>query len=356
MAKRLKKWFSKPSEIKVGVIGYGGAFNMGKSHLSAMKGAGMTPFAVCDVDAARLEIARDDFPGIETYTDLSKMLKQSDVNLIVHITPHNLHYKLAAQCLRAGKHVVTEKPFVITTAECDKLIKLADDNKLMLSTYHNRHWDGHIVTAVKKIVEQRVIGDVFAVEALMGGYGMPKDWWRSSKSVSGGILYDWGCHMIEYCLQIIPGELTEVSGFAVEDYWKQRVPKSHAFKNDLNEDHASLTARFSKGCKLTLTISQLMSDERPYFINFMGTEGSYQMNMRNWKLRKPFKTKRGFKETEGKNAKTTPALTYYKNVAQHMCGKEELVITPQWARRPIHILDLANRSAKQGKAFKAKYG
>ena len=355
MAKR-KKWFSKPGDIKVGVIGYGGAFNMGKAHLTAMKAAGMKPFAVCDVDASRLEVAEEDFPGIETYTDLSTMLKQSDVNLIVHITPHNLHYKLAAQCLRAGKHVVTEKPFVLNTAECDRLIKLAEEKKLMLSTYHNRHWDGHIVTAVKKVVEQKVVGDVVAVEAKMGGYGMPKEWWRSSRSVSGGILYDWGCHILEYCLQVIQSDIVEVSGFAVEGFWSKQAPKSHPWKNDMNEDHATAVVRFANGCRLNLTISQIDSDERPYFVNFMGTEGSYQMNMRNWKLRKPYKTKRGFKETEGKNAKTNPALIYYKNVAQHMCGKEDLVITPQWARRPIHVLDLAARSAKAGRAMKAKYG
>jgi len=351
-----KKWFNKPGDIKVGVIGYGGAFNMGQAHLTAMKAAGMTPYAVCDVDASRLEVAREEFPGIETYTDLSKMLKQSDVNLIVHITPHNLHYKLAAQCLRAGKHVVTEKPFVLNAAECDRLIKLADENKLMLSTYHNRHWDGHIVTAVKKVVEQKVVGDVVAVEAKMGGYGMPKEWWRSSRSISGGILYDWGCHILEYCLQVIQSDIVEVSGFAVEGFWAERAPKSHPWKKDMNEDHATAVVRFANGCRLNLTVSQIDSDERPYFVNFMGTEGSYQMNMRNWKLRKPYKTKRGFKETEGKNAKTNPALIYYKNVAQHMCGKEELVITPQWARRPIHVLDLAARSAKAGRAMKAKYG
>jgi scyllo-inositol 2-dehydrogenase (NADP+) len=272
MAKR-KKWFSKPGDIKVGVIGYGGAFNMGKAHLTAMKAAGMKPFAVCDVDASRLEVAREDFPGIETYTDLSKMLKQSDVNLIVHITPHNLHYKLAAQCLRAGKHVVTEKPFVLNTAECDRLIKLAEEKKLMLSTYHNRHWDGHIVTAVKKVVEQKVVGDVVAVEAKMGGYGMPKEWWRSSRSVSGGILYDWGCHILEYCLQVIQSDIVEVSGFAVEGFWAEQAPKSHPWKNDMNEDHATAVVRFANGCRLNLTISQIDSDERPVLRELHGHRG-----------------------------------------------------------------------------------
>lgn len=354
MAKR-KKWFTKPADVKVGVIGYGGAFNMGKQHLNAMKQAGMTPFAVCDMDEARLKVAEDDFPGIETYTDVSRMLKQSDVNLIVHITPHNLHYKLAAQCLRAGKHVVTEKPFVLTTSECDRLITLADEKKLMLSTYHNRHWDGWIVRARQQIVDKGVIGDVIAIESVQGGHGMPKEWWRSSKTVSGGIMYDWGCHILEYCLQIVPAQITEVSGFAVNGYWAKRVPKKHPWKHDLNEDHATATVRFSNGCRLNLTVSQLNTDERPYWVNCQGTEGSYQMNHNDWKLIKSKARGKGVKVTQGKAPKSNGAKIYYANIANHLCGKEELVITPQWARRPIHILDLADRSARSGRAMKAKY-
>ncbi len=143
----MKQPFSKPSEIKVGVVGYGGAFNMGKKHLEEMKKAGMKPFAVCEVDPKRLEVAQEDFPGIEQYDNLDEMLKKSDVNLLVHITPHNLHYPLASKCVKAGKHVVTEKPFVINTSEADRLIAQAEKKDVMVSTYHNRHWDGWVLRA-----------------------------------------------------------------------------------------------------------------------------------------------------------------------------------------------------------------
>ncbi|MEM9884047.1 MAG: Gfo/Idh/MocA family oxidoreductase, partial [Planctomycetota bacterium] len=157
--------FKSPSDVKVGVIGYGGAFNMGRSHMSQMKRAGMRPFAVCELDPARLKVAEEDFPGVETYDSLDAMLKRSDVNLLVHITPHHLHYPLAAKCVRAGKHVVTEKPFVVTTSQADRLIRLAEDRGVMVSTYHNRHWDGWIVRAVREVVDKGIIGDVFRVEA-----------------------------------------------------------------------------------------------------------------------------------------------------------------------------------------------
>lgn len=348
------KRFKKPSDIKVGVLGYGGAYNMGKIHMDQMKRAGMSPFAVCEIDPDRLQVAEKDFPGIEQYDDLDTMLKRSDVDLIVHITPHNLHYPLAAKCLRAGKHVVTEKPFVITTAECDKLIKLADQKKLLVSTYHNRHWDGWIMRAKREIVDKGIIGDVFRVEAHMGDYSMPGDWWRSSKSISGGILYDWGVHLLEYSLQIIPSEVVEVSGFAVNGYWPSRMKPNAPWKKDANEDAAAAIVRFANGATINLSISQLRSDPRPYVLAFYGTGGAYEINWQGWTTRLPNR-KGELVEKTGKHPKDKGHL-FYQNVADYMTGQDKLIITPQWARRPIHILDLAGRSAQQNKTMKAKYG
>ncbi len=348
-------WFKQAKDVMVGVVGYGGAFNMGRQHLEQMRKAGMTPFAVCEVDAERLKVASDDFPGIETYGSLDAMLKKSDVNLLVHITPHNLHFPLAAKCLKAGKHVVTEKPFVITTAEADKLIAIADRNKLMVSTYHNRHWDGWILRARQQIVDKRVLGDVFRVELQMGGYSMPGEWWRTSRSISGGVLYDWGVHLLEYALQIVQSEVVEVSGFAKHGYWESVAPKGFRWKGDMNEDEATVVVRFKNGAMINLCISQLRSDPpTESFVRFVGTKGSYDIGWTQWKTRLADK-KHQLIEKTGEHPKSRGDL-FYKNVADYLTGQDELVITPEWARRPIHILDLAAQSAKQGKAMKAKYG
>ncbi|MEI7837040.1 MAG: Gfo/Idh/MocA family oxidoreductase [Planctomycetota bacterium] len=172
--------FKQAKDIKVGVIGYGGAFNMGAAHINQMKEAGMTPVAVMDVDAKRVEQAAKDFPGIETYTSTTDMLKKSEVNFVTIITPHNTHAKLALQCLKAGRGVCCEKPLAITTDECDTMIAQAKKSKLALTTYHNRHWDGWVLDAVKQIKREKRIGEVVRIEAHMGHYGAPGGWWRAS--------------------------------------------------------------------------------------------------------------------------------------------------------------------------------
>mgnify|MGYP000067351598 CR=1 FL=1 len=351
---KLKAYFKTPSDIKVGVIGYGGAFNMGRSHLTEMKRAGMTPFAVCELDPERLKVATEDFPGIETYAGLDAMLKHSGVNLLVHITPHNLHYPLAAKCVRAGKHVVTEKPFVVTTSEADRLIALGQKHKVVVSTYHNRHWDGWITRAVREIVEKKTIGEVYKVEAHAGSYGMPQDWWRTSRSISGGVLYDWGVHLLEYALQVVDSDIVEVSGFAKEGHWAGLMKPRQPWKEDANEDEATAIVRFANGTLLNLSVGQLRSDPKPFHLGFYGTGGAYEIQMYDkWTTRRPDR-KGELVEKTGKHPASKGHL-YYQNVADHLTGKAELVITPQWARRPIHILDLAGRSAKARRALRAKY-
>ncbi len=341
--------FKTAKAIKVGVIGYGGAFNMGKSHLEQMLAAGMTPTAVCELDKERLKVAEKEFPGIETYTNVAEMLRKSDVNLIVIITPHNTHAKLALQCLKAGRHVVCEKPLAITTGECDAMIAEAKKKGLVLSTYHNRHWDGCILKAVEAI-GSGVIGDVVRIEAHMGGWHKPRDWWRTSKSISGGILYDWGVHLLEYSLQLLKGaKITEVSGFTKSGFWA----KTSVWKADTNEDEGFGVVRFSTGQWLTLCISSIESKPKEGWLEITGTKGSYVMDGGSWKIITHGTDNTTITE-QGQNPPGQQQL-YYENIAKHLSKDEKLIITPEWSRRPIHILELTCRSAKEGKALKAKY-
>lgn len=339
--------YKKPSEIKVGVVGYGGAFNMGRAHLNEMKRAGMTPVAVAEIDKARLKVAETDFPGIRTYASLAAMLKGSDVNLIAIITPHNTHAKLAIQALKAGRHVVCEKPFAITTAECDAMIAAAKQSRVVVSTYHNRHWDGCILAATKQ-VKAGLIGDVHRVEAHMGNYGKPGDWWRSSKSISGGIMYDWGVHLLEYSLQLLDSDIAEVSGFARSGFWASQTP----WKKDTNEDEGFAVVRFTNGKVLTLNVSSLESNPKRSFLEVTGSKGSIILE---WGANEvithdgPDVIRTSYKNPDSEGWRL------YQNIADHLVKGKQLIITGEWARRPIHILDLAGRSAKQGKTLPAKY-
>ena len=342
------KKYPKATDIKVGVVGYGGAFNMGRQHLQQMQAVGMTPVAVTEIDSQRLAAARQDFPGIETYATVGEMLKKSQVNLVTIITPHNSHAPIALQCLKAGRHVVCEKPLAISTKEVDDMIRAAKKSGVMLSTYHNRHWDGRILEAVELIKKKKVIGDIVRIECHMGGYTKPGDWWRTSRSISGGVLYDWGVHLLEYSLQLIDSAVTEVSGFKHEGFWAPQTK----WTKDCIEDEGFAVVRFKSGQWLTLTITNLDSKGKEGWLEITGTKGTYLLGDRDYKI---FTHANGELTVKQKNNPADQCERYYENVRDHLVKGSPLTITGEWSRRPIHILDLAARSAKTGKSLAAKY-
>ena len=327
-------------QIKVGTIGYGGAFNMGKHHLNEMvQNKGFVPTAVCDVDPERVLAATKDFPGIETYTDIATMLRKSQVELLVVILPHNLHAKAALQCMHSGRHVVVEKPFAVTVEECDAMIAAAKKHKVVLSTYHNRHWDACIITIMKHLSK---IGRPFRWESFNGGYKEPAEWWRSYKEISGGVIYDWGAHFVEWMLQVMDYEMLEVAGFQVKEVWKKST----------NEDELEAVVRFKGNAVASHTASDITLAGKD-MIRITGTKGAiiashatvdvYTRNDAGEKIRTSVKME------PGRN------LDYYKNLHDHMLHGKTLIITPELARRVIQVLDYAGKSARQGSALKAKY-
>jgi len=339
--------FKSPDEIRVGVVGYGSAFNMGKEHLSLMQNAGMTPVAVAEIDVERREAATADFPGIQTYDSLNSMLEHSDVNLITIITPHNTHCELAIKALESGRHVVCEKPLAINTEECDAMISTAKENNVVISTYHNRHWDGCILEALDNL-GSGMIGDIYRIEAHMGKYNFPGNWWRSSKSISGGILYDWGVHLLEYSLQIIRSPIVEVSGFVVTGHWASET----VWKEDTNEDEGFCVVRFKDGRRLSLCITNIDSNPPEGQLEITGTEGTYIFGGANWKSITHEKDRKII--TKGRN-RESEGWRFYNNIADHLVNGDPLVITGEWARRPIHILDLACQSAFENRTLPSKY-
>jgi predicted dehydrogenase len=182
----------------------------------------------------------------------------------------------------------------------------------------------------------------------MGGYGQPGDWWRTSRSISGGILYDWGVHLLEYSLQLIDAPIREVSGFAHEGFW---APKTK-WKNDTNEDEGFLVVRFEGSQWLTLGVTSVDSKPKEGILEITGTKGTILLDHGLTTI---------FQHLKGRSVRTqiknppSEGHRYYENVAAHLTGKADLIITAEWSRRPIHILDLASRSAKAGKTLPSKY-
>ena len=332
-------------EIRGAVIGYGGAFNMGKGHLDWMQAAGIVPTAACDVDPARVAVAKGDFPGIHTYTAVEALLKDEGVDLVTLITPHNTHAALAIQCLNAGKNVVCEKPMCLTAQEATDMIAAARQNNVMLSVFHNRRHDGDFQALREAIVEKKLIGDVFSIQAGFAGYGHPGHWWRSDKAISGGAFYDWGAHFLDWILNLMPGQkVTSVFGLFHKRVWHDVT----------NEDHVQAVLKFDSGAHADVSFSQISSLP----INRWRIQGTQGGILDDGSVKDGFTLFRqvdGMKMQGELRNKASQWDRYYKDLNAHLTAGAPLDVTPEQARRVIAIMEAAEKSSQSGQAEPVPY-
>jgi predicted dehydrogenase len=172
---------------------------------------------------------------------------------------------------------------------------------------------------------------------------MPGPTWRSNRRISGGILYDWGVHLLEYALQLLPGEITEVSGYAHEGFWAGQP--GAPYPHEANEDEAQLVVRLSDGRRINLTITALDASLKPGMMEVVGTRGSFLwLDWQQCQITELRPT--GEKVVTTVSNRPSEGHRFYENIAAHLTGQAPLIITPEWARRPIPILDRAGQSAR----------
>jgi len=326
----------KERVLRCGVIGYGGAFNMGNLHLTSMsKNPGVEVAAVCELDPARRAVAQEDWPGIRTYGRVGDLLRHGGLDLVTIITPHNTHAPLAIQCLKAGVSAICEKPMAISSREVKAMMAAAKRRGVMLSTFHNRRWDGDFVLLRDLIQKEGWVGRVFRVEAGFSGYGPQGNWWRADRRISGGAIYDWGAHFTDWILNLVPDRLDWVSGYQV---------KNPEWTRYSNEDHSEYTLRFRGGAMATLGISNLSMSSKPRW-RILGEQGSIEDGggkflVKSWVRGRQTSFEIPFPKSDWD--------AYYRNIFAHLRGREKLVITPESAARVIGVLEAANISAGRG--------
>jgi scyllo-inositol 2-dehydrogenase (NADP+) len=249
-----------PPPIRVGLLGYGA---IGHEHSRAVRSvAGMELTAVGDAAPERLVAAREHAPGVSCHADGERLLADPSVDLVVVSTPPNSHAAWAMAALRSGKHVIVEKPFALRTEEADAVLDTAGQQGLLATVYQNRRFDpDHL--AVRRAVRAGQIGRLFHLEAFVGGYGHPCNLWHSDAAVSGGVVYDWGAHVLDQILDLIPDAVEQVTAAEQKRMWLDVT----------NADHSRVTLRFAGGAEATFVYSDLAAALKPRWY-VLGTLGA----------------------------------------------------------------------------------
>jgi predicted dehydrogenase len=183
--------------IPVGLIGYGFA---GRDYHAPLIHA-VPGLALAVAGSSRREILEADYPGI-VVCSATEAAVHPDVDLVVIATPNDSHFPLAAAALRAGKHVVVDKPFTVTLAEARALAEIAKQERRLLSVFHNRRWDSEILAA-KAILQTGALGEVTHYESHIDRFRpLVRQRWRETQGPGAGLWFDLGPHLIDQALYL----------------------------------------------------------------------------------------------------------------------------------------------------------
>lgn len=185
--------------IRLGIIGCGG---MSKTHSrgfgSPEIAACMEISAVCDIDTERLQIAKK-VTGAEFATTNYKELPDY-VDAVLIALPHDLHYEAGVFFARKKKHILMEKPLCNSEAECENLIRIAEEEQVVLMcAYPVRFWPE--IQKMKEIAESKVYGDILQMSIWTEQFTKYKeDNWGATARLGGGQFFSHGCHYIDILL------------------------------------------------------------------------------------------------------------------------------------------------------------
>ncbi len=335
--------------VRVGVIGYGYAGRVFHCPLIAQT-EGLQLVAISSRDAVRREEASRQW-GVRVYEQPEHLLADDNVQMVVLATPHDTHHALGKEALQAGKHVVIDKPFTITTSEADDLIAEAQQRGLLLSVFHNRRWDWDYLT-VRRVIEQGLLGEVWYVESCVGRYGHSSRW-RAERESMGSLLHDWGAHLIDQALQMM-GKPRQVAAWKHHRVWQGDV-----------ESFIRTVLDYGEGRTFTVEVNYLRTAERPRWY-VQGDEGGlvkYGLDPQENALKagditqatEPPEHRARLWQRKGDETIEQVIESvrgdwrdYYRNIAGVLLRGEELAVKPEQARDVIHLIECCLRSAETG--------
>ncbi|MBQ4226898.1 MAG: Gfo/Idh/MocA family oxidoreductase [Clostridia bacterium] len=303
--------------------------------------------------------------GIKPYGSLEELLADPEIDLVTIAIPNDMHKETAIRALRAGKHVVCEKPVTLNSAELEEIIAVQKETGKLFSVHQNRRWDKDF-RIVKAAREQGLLGKLTFVESKVQGSRGSMYGWRGYKRNGGGMLLDWGVHLLDQVMQLDPSKVVKVDSHLLSVY----TPEV--------DDNIKLMLLFESGMSAVLEMST-MCLINSYRWHVEGTGGT--LMIKNWecegelmqlKENAQMEWDEDIVYTEAGPTRTMaprPRYTmnqvplpevhtdwsdYYNNICDVLEGKAELIVKPEQTLRVMRVIDLLFRATEEGHGFKCE--
>jgi len=347
--------------FNLGIIGFGG---MAEYHFKSLKEYDrLNVKGIFDLDPKRREFAQEQ--GLKSYSSKEELFSDPEIDIILVATTNEVHKELLIEAMKAGKHVISEKPVTLSSLELEEVIEASVKYKKVFTIDQNRRTNRDFIL-MKRNVEAGLLGDVYAIESRVeGSRGMPTGW-RTIKSLGGGMMVDWGVHLIDQIMYMVDEKVTNV------------FCKMYYIEYSEVEDNFRLTLTFESGLTANIEVATNNYILHPRWY-VLGKKGTLQID--NWECNgkiircidkesiwqdEIIYTKAGPTKTMApRNANSTEEIilsepmdvvdnltVVYDGLLDAIEGKAPLKITPQQAMRVIKVMEAAFLSGETSSAIK----
>lgn len=340
--------------VQVAVVGYGG---MGGWHTRKIQEIPEVRLAgVYDILPERNQAARE--AGIHAYGSLEELLGDPAVDAVTVAIPNDAHRDVCIRAMEAGKLVVCEKPVTMSGTVLEEMISASQRTGSVFTVHQNRRWDEDFRVA-EKIVKSGQLGRVFAIQSRVhGSRGIPGDW-RNTKEHGGGMVLDWGVHLLDQ-MNMMMGKMPKTVYATLSNVTNEEV-----------DDGFTAIFTFDEGLVFTVEVgtSNFINLPRWYIEGLNGTAEITDFNV-NGKIiiatadeehdAVPIITAAGLTKTMAPRTPETiqelplPRVDtdikdYYRNIAKVVNGEEKPIVTHDQQRELMRLMEAIFESAEGNK-------
>ena len=339
--------------VRVAVVGYGGMGGWHTKRLQEIPGV-VELAGVYDIKPERNKVAEEN--GIHAYSSFEELLADKTVDVVTVAIPNDQHKKVCIQVMEAGKVAISEKPVTLCTADLEEMIAASKRTGSVFTVHQNRRWDEDFRVA-EKIAKSGQLGRVFAIQSRVhGSRGIPGDW-RNTKAQGGGMVLDWGVHLLDQ-MNMMMGKMPVYVYATLSNVTNEEV-----------DDGFTATFKFDNDLVFTVEVgtSNFINLPRWYVEGLNGTAviDDFQVNGKiviatadEEHDAVPIVTAAGLTKTMAPRTPETiselplPRIDcdihdYYRNIAAVVNGEAEQIVTHDQQRQLMKLMEAIFESAEK---------
>lgn len=347
-------------KMKLGIVGFGFMGHCDAEMLNSFDDIELV--AVADTNPKQLEDAPE---GVETYASIDDMLKQADIDVVMISTPNPSHLEMVEKSAKAKKHIICEKPAAMTVAQFDRMVEVTKENDVIFTVHQQRRWDEDY-RVMKEVYDQKLLGDVYVIKSQLYGFNGNMHDWHVFPEMGGGMLYDWGVHLIDQILNMVDSKIDSIYA---------------DLRNIINEkvdDYFNILIKFQNGVTAEIELgTYYLTPKRSWFIG--GNKGSAVLDGFGGGG-KIIRTAHLLENVPGKITMTAAGPTrsfgpaapgllvdeplpevnvshrnYFEHFLKAFNGEEEIIVKPEQVRRVLGVMEAVRESAKTGEAVRFEH-